>query len=174
MLRVMLHFVLRLVWCLVRSMCGVVWRAEKPPCVRPNRARVCIVYVPGTTRTCSNTCARGAGTHGDVLNVHTGCRNPHTGFTTFFPARRTTPHQTRTPKNTHTPQPPTTHTTQLNITQRQRQRDREKTAKDKERRQRKKDGRGETRQKNKNKRRQDKTKEKRISREEKREEKKRE
>ena len=26
---------------------------------------------PSTTRTCGNTCARGAGTHGDVLNLHT-------------------------------------------------------------------------------------------------------
>ena len=25
----------------------------------------------GTTRTCVTTCARGAGTHGDVLNLHT-------------------------------------------------------------------------------------------------------
>ena len=37
--------------------------------------RVYIQNVPvyaGTTRTCVETCARGAGTHGDVLNVHTG------------------------------------------------------------------------------------------------------
>ena len=36
--------------------------------------RVCIQNVPvyaGTTRTCVSTCARGAGTHGDVLNLHT-------------------------------------------------------------------------------------------------------
>ena len=39
------------------------------------RARVYVQNVPvctGTTRTCVSTCARGAGTHGDVLNVHTG------------------------------------------------------------------------------------------------------
>ena len=28
--------------------------------------------VPASTSTCVYTCARGAGTHGDVLNVHTG------------------------------------------------------------------------------------------------------
>ena len=33
----------------------------------------------GTTRTCVSTCSRGAGTHGDVLNVHTETfLNPHT------------------------------------------------------------------------------------------------
>ena len=35
---------------------------------------MCIQNVPvyaGTTRTCVSTCARGAGTHGDVLNLHT-------------------------------------------------------------------------------------------------------
>ena len=39
------------------------------------RLRVYIQNVPvyaGTTRTYFSTCARGAGTHGDVLNVHTG------------------------------------------------------------------------------------------------------
>ena len=38
------------------------------------RLRVYIQNVPvyaGTTRTCVETCARGAGTHGDVLNPHT-------------------------------------------------------------------------------------------------------
>ena len=45
-----------------------------PPRVSIQDASVYIQHVPvyaGTTRTCSNTCARGAGTHGDVLNVHT-------------------------------------------------------------------------------------------------------
>ena len=37
-------------------------------CVRCGVARVCT----GTTPACGNTCGRGAGTHGDVLNVHTG------------------------------------------------------------------------------------------------------
>ena len=39
------------------------------------RLRVYIQNVPvctGTTRTCWFTCARGAGTHRDVLNAHTG------------------------------------------------------------------------------------------------------
>ena len=55
------------------------------PCVRPKRPRVYVQNVPvyaGTTRTCVSTCGRGAGTHGDVLNVHTGtffqCVTPHT------------------------------------------------------------------------------------------------
>ena len=41
----------------------------------PTRLRVYMQNVPvyaGTTRTCVSTCARGAGTHGDVLNPHTG------------------------------------------------------------------------------------------------------
>ena len=46
----------------------------------------------GTTPACGNTCARGAGIHGDVLN-------PHTGFFTFFSACRNT--HTETHKNTH-------------------------------------------------------------------------
>ena len=48
----------------------------------PTRFRVSIQYVlvdAGTTRTCVSTCARGAGTHGYVLNVHTEAfLNPHT------------------------------------------------------------------------------------------------
>ena len=47
--------------------CGVVWHAENP--------HVYIQNVPvctGTTPACGNTSGRGAGTHGDVLNVHTG------------------------------------------------------------------------------------------------------
>ena len=38
----------------------------------------------GTTRTCVSTCARGAGTHGDVLNVHTQTFCMHTRV--FFSA----------------------------------------------------------------------------------------
>ena len=45
-------------------------------CVSTQNVPVCPVQnVPvctGTTRTCVSICARGAGTHGDVLNVHTG------------------------------------------------------------------------------------------------------
>ena len=42
--------------CVVVCVCGV----------------VCSVWHAENTVTCRNTCARGAGTHGDVLNVHTG------------------------------------------------------------------------------------------------------
>ena len=53
------------VWCL----------DSKPPCVHSKRARVYVrnfSVCTGTTRTCVSTCARFAGTHGNVLNVHTG------------------------------------------------------------------------------------------------------
>ena len=53
------------------------------PCVPAPRARV-------------ETCSRGAGIHGDVLNVHTEAfLNPHTGFSAFFfsvPQRTHTKH----------------------------------------------------------------------------------
>ena len=77
--------------------------------------RVYVQSVPvcsGTTRTCVSTCARGAGTHGDVLNLRTE------GF--FCVPRRAAHHTTQ---NTHTTQ--TTHTN----TRRQRQRQRQKTEK---------------------------------------------
>ena len=54
-------------WCVL---CGTM----KTPCVLSKRNRVYVQNVPvcpGTTRTCFNTCAHGAGTHGDVSNVHT-------------------------------------------------------------------------------------------------------
>ena len=47
--------------------CGAAWHAGK-------NLRVWIQNVPvctGTTRTCVTTCGRGAGTHGDVLFLHT-------------------------------------------------------------------------------------------------------
>ena len=53
------------VWCVTRF---------ETPCVHSTRLRVYVQNVPvctGTTRTCFNTCARGAGTNGEVLNVHT-------------------------------------------------------------------------------------------------------
>ena len=100
-----------------------------PPCVRPNRPRVYVQNVPvfaGTTRTCSNTCARGAGTHGDVLNVHTGTfLSGHTGG-----FQRATQHNTTT----------TTTTTTTPHRDRDRQRKKTETERDRE------DGRGETRQ----------------------------
>ena len=46
----------------------------KNPCVHSTRPSVHVQNVPvcvGTKRTCVSTCARGAGIHGDVLNVHT-------------------------------------------------------------------------------------------------------
>ena len=55
------------VWCVV---CDTL----KNPCVHSTRLRVYVQYVPvcaSTTRTHVSTCARGAGTHGDVLNPHT-------------------------------------------------------------------------------------------------------
>ena len=63
------------VLCCVCVVCGAAWHAEKTsvcrfktsPCVRSQRPRV----NAGTTRTCVETCARGAGTYGDVLNPHT-------------------------------------------------------------------------------------------------------
>ena len=51
--------------------------SKTPPCVRSKRLRVKIQNVPvctGTTPACVTTCGRGAGTHGDVLNAHTGGR----------------------------------------------------------------------------------------------------
>ena len=42
------------------------------PCVHSKRLRVYVVVCAGTTRTRVSTCARGAGTHGDVSNVHMG------------------------------------------------------------------------------------------------------
>ena len=47
----------------------------KNPCVDSKTLRVSIQNVlvcTGTTPTCATTCVRGAGTHGDVSNVHTG------------------------------------------------------------------------------------------------------
>ena len=127
-------FGVRYVWCLVRGMCGVVWRAEKPPCVHPGRARVCIQkfsVCTSTTRTCSHTNARRARTHGDVLNVHTGaCRNPHTSFTTFF--QRAATHHTN---HVHQTTTNNTHNTTQHHTETETERQRE----DKERRQRKRE-----------------------------------
>ena len=54
--------------------CGTLKKREKTRAWIQKRLRVCIQNVPvyaNTTRTCVSTCARGAGTHGDVLNLHT-------------------------------------------------------------------------------------------------------
>ena len=60
--------------------CGVCRGTLKNPRVYTQNVPVCT----GTTRTSIKTCARGAGTHGDVLNGHTG-----------FSARHTTRHKTQ-------------------------------------------------------------------------------
>ena len=58
---------------------------------------------------CGNTCGRGAGTHGDVLNVHTvAFYNVHTGREVRVRGVRDTP--TPTPTPTHCT--PTTHNAQ--------------------------------------------------------------
>ena len=68
------------------------------PCTPCVHSKTSPVYA-STTRTCVSTCARGAGIHGDVLNVHTET----------FSAFHTTPHRTHhnTRHNTHD----TTHNT---------------------------------------------------------------
>ena len=59
------------VWC---GACRVVWHAENPVC-RLKTLSVCrfknVLVYAGNTRTCFSACGRGAGTHGDVLNLHT-------------------------------------------------------------------------------------------------------
>ena len=73
------------------------------PCVRPKNLRVQIQNVSvctGTTPACGNTCARGAGAHGDVLNLHTEV------FSSCQAAPHTTPH------TQHNTQHNTQHTTQ--------------------------------------------------------------
>ena len=65
------------------------------PCVWTQNAPVCAFK--------TFSCARGAGIHGDVLNVHTEAfLNPHTSFSTFFQRAATHTHQTHTTHNTHT------------------------------------------------------------------------
>ena len=61
------------VWCCV-VLCGVVWCCVWRGLARRKNLRVQIQNVPlctSTTRTCVTTCARGAGTHGDILNLPT-------------------------------------------------------------------------------------------------------
>ena len=63
--------------CLCLSPCGVVccgvWCVWCPRVYVQKRLRVYVQNVPvctGTTPACVTTCGRGAGTHGDVLNLH--------------------------------------------------------------------------------------------------------
>ena len=79
------------VWCGVvcAVWCGTlktpVCRLKTPPCVHSKRP----VYA-GNTRTCVETCTRGAGTHGDVLNVHTESvfKSTHGGHRQFCLPRK--------------------------------------------------------------------------------------
>ena len=90
----------------------------------------------GTTPASVTTCGRGAGSHGDVLNVHTW----------FF--QRATPHRTHTPRpHRHTQTAPTHNMTRTKKTERdreRRQRKRDKTRQDKKTSE---DERGETQDK---------------------------
>ena len=95
-----------------------------PVCPLNTRPHMYVENVPvctGTTRTCFNTCARCAGIHGDVFNVHMGtCLSGHTGF---FSAFHTTP-QHRTHHTDHTPHHDTRHNTTRRQTETDRDRDR--------------------------------------------------
>ena len=65
---------LRVVLCVVVLCVSPCVRSKTPPCVRSKRLRVYVQNVSvciGTTPACVTTCGLGAGTHGDVLNVHT-------------------------------------------------------------------------------------------------------
>ena len=62
--------------------CVVVWCVWCPRVYVQKRLRVYVQNVPvctGTTPACVTTCGRGAGTHGDVLNLHGGFLDGHTG-----------------------------------------------------------------------------------------------
>ena len=104
-----------------------------PPYVRPKRPRVHVQNVPvyaGITPASVTTCGRRAGTHGDVLNVHTGAfLNPHTFFSTFSSVpqhtKNTHTHQTHITTTTNTTIT-TTHTTQHNTQQQREKEDRER------------------------------------------------
>ena len=61
--------------CVWLLWCGMLKKRGKSRIGLQKRLRVYIQNVPvyaRTTRICVETCARGAGTHGDLLNVHTG------------------------------------------------------------------------------------------------------
>ena len=130
----------------VKTVRGQIWvsRADDdplPPVCGFKNVPVCTFetcsFFTSTTRTCFNTCARGAGMHGDVLNVHTDAfLKPKTGFSSFF--QRAATHATTTNNTTTT----TTHATQHNTqhhtetqraTDRERQRETESKKVDKER-----------------------------------------
>ena len=96
-----------------------------PPCVHSKRARMYVQNVSvctDTTRTCFNTCTRGARAHEDVLNVHAEAffESTHGFFHVVFSLPQHTQTNTRTHTHTHTPNTPrppnniTKHTTQHN------------------------------------------------------------
>ena len=63
------------VWCVCFGLCLCVLRHAENPVCPFKTLPVCILKTSlctGSTRTCVQTCARDTGTHGDVLNVHTG------------------------------------------------------------------------------------------------------
>ena len=114
----------------------------------------------GTTPACGNTCARGAGTHGDVLNLYTEVflraklrHTPHHTHNTQHTTHNTQHNTTQHTHHTHhrTPQHTTPHGDRDRETQRQRQteteRDRERRQKQREtERDRERDRERETRQ----------------------------
>ena len=124
-------------WCWCVTLTLPSFPHPSPRVYVQNAVRVYIQNVPvctGTTPACGNTCGRGAGAHGDVLNVHTeGVLNvhtqvfqpstPHTTTTaTATPTHNTTPtnqptKQTTTPTNQNTDTHPTRRTrTRTHIT----------------------------------------------------------
>ena len=66
----------------------------------------------GTTPACGNTCGRGAGTHGDVLNVHTGAFCTYTWREGWRREEGEGVSVTHQHQHTHTHQQHTTHKTQ--------------------------------------------------------------
>ena len=101
------------------------------PCVRSKRPRV--YRHEAYQAHIFHTCGLGAGTHADVLNVHTGV------FTCFSPCR-TTPHHTHQ-THTTTTNDTTTTTTQHGDRNRERKRRRDKTRRQDKRREKMKEKR---------------------------------
>ena len=112
-------------------------------CVSVQKTSVCrfknVSVCTGTTRKCVTTFARGAGTHGDVLNPHTevfsACQaaphpSPHTTHTTHH-THHTPPHHHNT---THTTYTTHTNTQQHTSTLGDRQTETEKVDRERERR----------------------------------------
>ena len=87
----------------------------------------------GTTPACGNTCGRGAGTHGDVLNVHTGVFS--------VPHHTTRTHTTQQPPPQQ--QPPQQHTETGTESDRERQRERKRRSREERREKREEGKRGE-------------------------------